>query len=185
MLNRPTDHYPRCPPWPTRLGRDCLRVRRRLVWHELLQEGDHRGGALYRCRPHDAHRGGPHLRRARDLTITSRERSRNVGFGLDRFQKHHYLIRLDRRSRKLIHGRATRAGHDACIIEPTRVHAGAAQENLSIAGKDALEHTLNIVIAVWRLLAGLAATTESAMRKTVTLVSGAFFMSAWASRSAL
>ena len=64
------------------------------------------------------------------------------------------LVGVGRDCRQFVHGAAPRACQQSSIVKTARVHAGAAKKHLAIAGQHTLEHALNIVITLWRFLAG-------------------------------
>jgi hypothetical protein len=54
--------------------------------------------------------------------------------------------------RELVHGASLRSLHKLALIDATRIHAGAAEKHAAFARQDALEHALDIVETVGRLL---------------------------------
>jgi hypothetical protein len=84
-----------------------------------------------------------------------------------------------------VHRASPRSFRDLGVLEPSTVHAAAAEQHPTFAREHSLEHPLEIVVALGRLLSARAAPTASAIKKTESCVAGSFFCSASASRSAL
>jgi hypothetical protein len=77
-------------------------------------------------------------------------------------------------------------GDQSRLIEATRIHARPAQQHpATAAGQYPFEHSLNIIIAIRRLLSGLGGDDSIGHQKMATSTVGAFFASACASLSAL
>jgi hypothetical protein len=72
------------------------------------------------------------------------------------------------RGRELVHGASLRSLHELGLVDATRIQAGAAEKHAAFACQDALEHALDIVKTVGVFCFALAASTASAIRKTIT-----------------
>jgi hypothetical protein len=59
--------------------------------------------------------------------------------------------------RELVHGAPLSSLHKLALVDATRIHAGAAEKHAAFARQDALEHALDTVESVGRLLSCFAA----------------------------
>lgn len=67
--------------------------------------------------------------------------------------EHYDLVRFGCQSGELVHGAAPGTFHEIGIEKAADIHAGAAEQDLTIAGQHPLQHPFDIEVAVRRLLA--------------------------------
>ena len=64
------------------------------------------------------------------------------------------FVGFRRRIREFVHGAAARAFQELGVADAASVHTRAAQKHACLAGEQALEHALGVVIAIRRFLLG-------------------------------
>jgi hypothetical protein len=74
-------------------------------------------------------------------------------YGLCHHRSEHQYLFGSRGCGKLVHGAGTRTVQEIGTGQTARIHAGAAQQDLTFARQHPPQHPLDVVVAVWRLLA--------------------------------